>query len=382
MPSFSKSLRYFAVAALCACTTLPIHAQDGTPPISPALSPALTDNLAAPPVNTLDPDLLVPARSFTYDATGASLRSNALNPEFGAFDLNDSASQTDTAVRDASQAGQWNPYSAGAMRLAAKEAFSGEGKASGNPGERVSNSDIAGASDENWHSTWGGTITGSNPGEGRSSWSMKAAATQGRVGTADSPQVGTDFGGSGVFASESAPSRRASDLSRTNSDSSQRTLSPETSANMRLGTASRSDSLDRRTIRSYATPPVQAPATPGSPFLFSPASYNGYSFGATPFSAPGFGADSFLKPNILDVSGLPLSRGSHVSDLQRQLGRQYALGMTDPLAAIESRYRSGSLYDQAKPKSSGNPRKSKMSNPFMQGASGEAGNSYGLLSQP
>ena len=88
-------------------------AQDGLGPISPNLSPSLTEAQPTTPVTSLTQDFLVPQRIFVYDGTGASLVSNAFNPESIAAGVSNAAGQTDTAIRDSSQAGQFNPFASG-----------------------------------------------------------------------------------------------------------------------------------------------------------------------------------------------------------------------------------------------------------------------------
>ena len=106
----------FACAGAFLATCPRALSQDAIPPISEQLSPSLAENQPTIPATSLSPDLLVPQRTFIYDATGADLFSNSLNPESTARDWSDSATQTDTAIRDSSQAGQLNPYAQGGRR--------------------------------------------------------------------------------------------------------------------------------------------------------------------------------------------------------------------------------------------------------------------------
>ena len=86
-------------------------------PVSPNLSPELTANPDTEPITTLAIDLLAPQRPYIFDATGASLSANRLNPSIYSSSLSSSIAQTDTQLRDSSQTGHISPYAAAAQRL-------------------------------------------------------------------------------------------------------------------------------------------------------------------------------------------------------------------------------------------------------------------------
>ena len=86
-------------------------------PVSPNLSPELTANPDSEPITTLAIDLLAPQRPYIFDATGASLSANPLNPSIYSTILSSSTAQTDTQLRDSSQSGHLSPYGVGGQRL-------------------------------------------------------------------------------------------------------------------------------------------------------------------------------------------------------------------------------------------------------------------------
>ena len=86
-------------------------------PLSPNLSQPLTTDPQTEPITTLAIDLLAPQRPYIFDPTGSSVAFNALNPAIYSSTFSTSLVQTDTQVRDSSQAGHLSPYAATASRL-------------------------------------------------------------------------------------------------------------------------------------------------------------------------------------------------------------------------------------------------------------------------
>ena len=133
-------------------------------PVSPNLSPELTANPDTEPITTLAIDLLAPQRPYIFDATGASLSANRLNPSIYSSSLSSSIVQTDTQLRDSSQTGHLSPYAAAAQRLGLS--FSGSDDSSSEDNRGTSNGLFRGAlpgqsgnyesgTDEASQSSWG-----------------------------------------------------------------------------------------------------------------------------------------------------------------------------------------------------------------------------------
>ncbi len=112
-------------------------------PVSPNLSPELTANPDTEPITTLAIDLLAPQRPYIFDATGASLSANRLNPSIYSSSLSSSIVQTDTQLRDSSQTGHLSPYAAAAQRLGLS--FSGSDDSSSEDNRGTSNGLFRGA---------------------------------------------------------------------------------------------------------------------------------------------------------------------------------------------------------------------------------------------
>ncbi len=105
------------VLLLTTLTTVCAQAQIELEPLSPNLSPALTTDPQTEPITTLAIDLLAPQRPYIFDPTGSSVATNALNPAIYSSTFSLSLVQTDTQIRDSSQAGHLSPYAATAARL-------------------------------------------------------------------------------------------------------------------------------------------------------------------------------------------------------------------------------------------------------------------------
>jgi hypothetical protein len=344
-PSAVRIARFLALATLLAFRSNVSRAQFVT-----SLSPSLTTDAETAPVTTLSPDLLTPQRTFTYDATGAGIFANALTPEVNASVLN-SAAETDTAVRDSSQAGQSSPYFQSAGRLgisftgdrgSAASAFSstGSGVASASnggfgtgvgggrlpTGEDFDRGD-QGETNSAYHSTWGsGTPAGSVSDDG-----SVPPVTIGDYQPDDS-----------LSASRSSRDRGQDRLLRENlAFGSSRSLGEKTSLVSRYSASgvatglamSRSSVVSgltsdvplRRSAQSAQAgvqPSAAAAETIENVLSFSPGSYAGYTFGASPFSPPRSGDLTFLNPNIFAIRPVRLASNQQRTARDRQAQRQ------------------------------------------------------------
>lgn len=365
LTSIRKALRIAMLLAL-----LPLFPALGVAQVSESLSPSLTASGISAPVTTLSPDLLAPQRTFTYDAAGASIFANALSPEVSATVLN-SAAQTDTAIRDASQAGQVSPYFQAAGRLGLS--FSGEaaqprasmesalegtwtGEVAGDgftsrpPSTAAYNQSGNGVGDTGYTgretSSWGSPSAADRAGMGRSAgvgrMGLGASYSQGNSSSGEEYREGDELAGADQALEDGAT--RSSNTGFTG----QGQLSKQ---NLAFGFAARpsppsplsSRNATERGIpygprtaayRPVATSLTNRPAilsapqasgdgeatsqTPTNVFQFSPRSYSSYVFGTTPFSSPNSGDLTFLHPSILRVSPVRLSSFSSQESRERK----------------------------------------------------------------
>ncbi|AXC13425.1 hypothetical protein ACPOL_4148 [Acidisarcina polymorpha] len=387
--------------------------------VVPTLSPSLDEAPTSTPVTTLSIDLLSPQRTYTVDATGASVFANAFDPTVNASDWSLAVAETDTAIRDSTQAGQYNPYgsrlgfrlaesigSSQSTNMTSTAGAAGRAGSENNDGivEANTAADInQGLETESshYHSTWGGT-SAAGPERGGSAWGLKSAPVN-RMGSASDPASLPDSGiGSGYsqlsLDSSSLQSQRAgSDLNRSSAtefsrDSNSRASmasrdkfryreqssrvassygdlsglpsSPTTLATSRVGSI-----LSTSHISSQrSTPPRPGDAHSAANLLeFSPHSYTDYSFGMSPFSPPGAGDGelSFLNPDILNVSGFSTSFRKTGVDIVPQ--RTY--GSNDWSKSLPTSGNHYGLTSEIAPgrNSTGSDRKRPHKNPFLTG---------------
>ncbi len=143
--------------------------------VSPLLAPLLTQDPQTAPITTLAIDLLTPQRTYVFDATGASVLANDLNPSIYASTLSSAPAETDTAVRDSSQTGHLSPFASGTTRLGLS--FSGgEGSAAaGTPSTlaAATNPEPGTEMDAAYRSGWGTSSSFGSQATG-SSWGTRA----------------------------------------------------------------------------------------------------------------------------------------------------------------------------------------------------------------
>jgi hypothetical protein len=304
------------------------------------LSPPLTQGPQTAPITTLSIDLLAPQRTYIFDPTGASVLANDLDPSIFASTLSSAATETDTAIRDSSQTGHVSPFASGTTRLGLS--FSGrEGSSSGgtpSPLAAATNPEPGTEIDVGYRSSWGTSSSlGSQSTE--SSWGMKAFHAErlgrGQSGSSNSgPSLNAERLDRGQSeSSNSGPSLNAERLGRDHSGSSNTrpSLNAEDVAKansadkrirrigtLRLNQPETSTTADRprRSVsprNSYGTAPANDAMVPSNEsLLFAPASSQGYSFGNSPFSAPGGeGELTFLHPNIFANTTLGSSHSSN-----------------------------------------------------------------------
>lgn len=317
--------RILLLAGFAAGIAQPGIAQNDTP--VQTFAPALTDSSSNAPVTTLSIDLLAPQRAFTYDATGASLSSSALDPTLRT-EVYGAVGQTDTGVRDSSQAGQVSPYDPGGSRLSTL--FSGSGTASRSssvltpgfidqPASPQSDMDygqpygteIAAASairDESYRSTWG------------SSSAISLSTSNGSWGAHSAAPSHSGAGTGGQTSSLASGYQSGSDLSSTQSEAS---LDDPYRARPIPNIGWKSPGLARSRPNARVVPPTTFGAGSTERFISRPGQVPGQdpysstagqaatqSSGETPFHALGdsssspfgdFGQRDFLHPNILSA---------------------------------------------------------------------------------
>jgi hypothetical protein len=170
-----------ATASVCAQT----DALGTDFPLSTGLAPSLTDDPQTAPVTTLSTDLLAPQRPYIFDPSGASVISNALNPEIYSLSVSSSSGETDTQIRDSSQTGQISPYAAAANRLGL--GFSGGDDSASQDDPSISDGSFhcastgevgnaQSASEDAYRSSWGASSS-FVPQSEQSSWGIRRLAT-------------------------------------------------------------------------------------------------------------------------------------------------------------------------------------------------------------
>jgi hypothetical protein len=212
--------------------------------VAPPLSPGFLDTTTTKtePVTNLTYDLLVPQRPSIFDPTGASILTNSLNPEIIATDFSSAVTQTDTALRNSTQSGRFNPYGANAARSAliaggesddatamtvATRVRPGQNAGIGSSGGTIvpgNDADYDPGYDAEpnsvYHSSWGGNSAAGAP--DASSWGVKATPVT-RIGrrmdssstaSIEGPYVGAEGQSQGDGAADSG-SIRAGGLSQT-----------------------------------------------------------------------------------------------------------------------------------------------------------------------
>ena len=314
----------------------------------------LTQDPQTAPITTLSIDLLAPQRTYVFDATGASVLANDLNPSIYASTLSSVVAETDTAVRDSSQAGHVSPFASGTTRLGLS--FSGgEGSAAaGTPSTlaAATNPEPGTEMDAGYRSIWGTSSSFGSQATG-SSWGTKAFHVErlGR-GQSGSSNTGTSLntgaplnaervgeGQSG--SSNTGPSLNAEDVAKTNYEvnRTRRIGAPRLN---QPGTPTTAD-RPRRSVsarNSYGTALANVPMAPSNEsLLFAPASSEGYSFGKSPFSAPGGeGELTFLHPNIITGATLGSSYSSNHDRNMAQGSLRQGLEGSGTLATSATHY--------------------------------------------
>jgi hypothetical protein len=380
-----KPYRLLLFAAFLLGSTLQCVAQfDIDFSVSPALGPSLTDSPTTAPVTTLSIDLLAPQHVFTYDTTGASISANNLDPTIRA-DLGGAAAETDTAIRDSSQAGQINPYGAASNRLSTL--FSGAGSTTGSgaaplpaaaanepapaTGDQpymdygqpygTSTPVTAAASDSAYRSSWGsseGASASASSFGGRSAASARSGAgSSSDLGTGSSLAQGYQSGSS--LASSSQTPAVVDDPYRAQPVSNLGWASPgltrsQPTANGIPSTRSRlplttfgAGSTERFIARPGKTPggiqdlyapipnPAALPTAAGGSQSDAPSfsSRTNVSGDASPFRS--FGEADFLQPDILGAAHIDISSNSRRSSSNREQ-RTSRLGTTNQQKPLET----------------------------------------------
>jgi len=425
MAVFKSDIRLRAfpilVGLLAGVATL-AHAQGGS--ISGPLLPGFDKDREIAPVPSVDPDFLVPQRSFTYDPTGANVFANALNPVNGAAALGGATGQLDLALRDSTQTGH---TSASRLELLgdSDEDSGVSGTAGGlsrqtGYGMSTSNADFdagdGGEPNSIYRSSWGGgtssafqtsasgwgnkaihvermgrdTATAgadqdSSPAmsSGFGSASMGSASrTAGMMGTRSSSATSANGLGNAVSTSEFAP---ASGLGRSSSQiggvaragPASQLGNPTMNPSRRTGTDLESTENDRSAGgaggagRASATAlSAGAPQTFERLMVFSPLSYAGYSFGTTPFtSLPSFGEHSFLQPNIFNTTPLSLTPRPSSEPGRRTIG--------EGLATSSTKYGMGSNLGAEASRLGARRSRSSRKNPYLSGNGSNSGTLQG-----
>jgi hypothetical protein len=359
--------RLASLAVFAALTGPWLAAQD----VPTTIAPPLTSTLATTPVTTLSDDLLSPARPFIYDETGAFVYATALDPAVNAADLSSVRAETDTEVRDSTQNGQANPYALAASR--AGLSFSGTS------GSRTVNSGGTGQTGAREPSgSASSNLASSNPTSAPESFAGEAP---GESSTAESGDYRSSWGTSSGFGAQSFGSRAAEsswggESSGGRSDGSSGSQADysgdDNLASSRIPSAGtgRGQGWPRSETRTHAGTRVGAltgPAEAGRPLStanaaagtsaqgggaagsrqtggqakspdnalsFALAPGREFTFGESPFSAPGGNGElTFLNPNILAATsglGSRLTRTYQASD--RQTGRDNGMGQRDDFA--------------------------------------------------
>jgi hypothetical protein len=344
-------------------------------PLSTGLAPSLTDDPQTAPVTTLATDLLAPQRPYIFDPSGSSVISNALNPTLYSSSFSLSLVETDTQIRDSSQAGHLSPYTAAAQRLGLN--FSGSEDSGSQDNRNTSNGSFRGAltgeggnepsaTGNAYQSSWGGSSSFGPPAQG-SSWGTgrmsvdrsgnqrmnSLVAAKGPMGglAASGDSNGTALGNARGYsaAMNSKSSGRLSfgsnGRSTTNSsgygsigDAAQGAHSEDQPGQYSIRHMAGNDSGN--SLAAMSGPSGDKAESAKHTLTFFPqASYNQSVLGESPFSSPA-GVDElhFLNPNIYAATsqGQSLSIGEKGSATEDSLRQAFA--RRDHLAANASRY--------------------------------------------
>lgn len=335
-------------AALFAMLATPLFAQ-----IVPTVGPSLSDGSQSNLSPTLSVDLLAPQRAFIFDPTNSKLSSTALDPEVYASTLSTSQAETDTLLRDASQAGHLSPYAAGGSRLG--NSFSGvagsggeggatdsgmvtamgtlAGSGSGSLiGTRSGNGPAMGSGDS-YQSSWGaGSSFGSQA--GASSWGTQRLAV-GRLGEGHSPALEAGEGTrdnspdpDGLMDSAGRQGgglpRRTAAKSGTERETAER--SAARTGPLETDTAGRSRRRTPTGVTEGGATGSSADSTRDAMSFLPQAAAAGTTLESSPFSAPGGNGElTFLHPDILAATAMthslaPGQAGGAGSD---RMGQRY-----------------------------------------------------------
>jgi hypothetical protein len=347
MISFKARLHLIALCVLGFGWTFAVSTwAHGQGVVSGPLVPGFDKNPEIAPVTTLNPDFLVPQHSFTYDPTGANVFANALNPVSSGSALGGASGQLDLALRDSTQTA--HSVSSRLALLGDSDEDSGTSAIPGGVSRQTgygmssSNADFdagdAGEPNSFDRSSWSGGSSSAFQ-TSASGWGNKAVHAErmgeDSVSAADDASPGMDSqlglssrGGAGsgsrVRGMRSLSSPSANGLGDgPGRGSSQWGAVPGGMASGRIsGNAGATITLSRHAGSGHEpltgdrasggaggssamALSAEAPQTFERLMIFSPHSYEGYSFGTTPFpSIPSFGDQSFLQPNIFNTTPL------------------------------------------------------------------------------
>ncbi len=369
--STAKICRILLLAQCVAACSATLRAQwFSSSGISGPISPPLTDNKPISPVTNLNVYFLVPPQPTLNDPTGSYVFATSISPLANSFALNTPAVQTDTALRSAGQAGQFNSFGLNSERLTmlgagtnlaipdyiASTASLGRSRSDTTTGFGNSNAEStssfgqgSGSASSGESSSWGSSSQDFEPSAG--SWGAAKLSLQ-RMG--EGAGRGAEMSSSASSSEQNSNSDfqspplgiRGEALASTSGLLSQtsgslgvnaKALSANSHASAVLGQASISSRNRMEAALAHGgsvasgsgnpAPSGHGPGTPkstGAPetleelLLFSPRSYIGYSFGETPFTSPGgYGDRAFLKPNILDTTPIVLSSGKKGNSEER-----------------------------------------------------------------
>jgi hypothetical protein len=376
-----KLYRFLLFAAFLAVSTLHCLAQfDIDFSVAPVLAPSLTDSPTTAPVTTLSIDLLAPQHVFVYDATGASISANNLDPVIRA-DVGAAPAETDTAIRDSSQAGQLNPYSTGSSRLstlfsgAGATARAGTGSPSpasadetapqstsqqymeyGQPSSTAAQPPVPSGS-ENYQSSWG---SGGSATSGSSWGSRSIPSPRAGAGSASQSGASLDAGsqsGSDMASPEMSPAAIDRYSTQVHSNigwtSAQLARSRPTANGIPSTVSSGPTIFGVRSIDRFSAHPGQSqdpyasvpnsaavpPSTGGSQSPDSTLTFSQPDTGASGSSSPfrSFGDEDFFQPNILAVGKIDIFADSRRSSSNRER-LSSRIGTTNPLETSASHY--------------------------------------------